>query len=77
MPHPHKFEIADKDAILCLIDKLEKHAHKNGEQNERLRKAVSWAEKQAVAVEPSEAGEREIAFYHGLLTGYAVALNLH
>ena len=75
MIHSHKFEIADPEAILCLIEKIEKHAQAGDGRHERLRKAMAWAEKQAKSLEGGH-DEKQMAFYHGLLTGYGVALNL-
>lgn len=74
MQHTHKFEIGDLDAITTLVEKLEAHAAESS--SERLRRAVKWAEQQAVKLEWSKASERDLAFFHGLLTGYAVALKL-
>jgi hypothetical protein len=72
--HTHKFEIADPDAVGTLIGKIEGLGPE--ERRLRLRRAVRWAEEQAVALELGHAGEKEVAFFHGLLTGYAVALKL-
>jgi len=76
MLHTHRFGIGDPDAVASLIEKLESTpAH---EMAPRLGRAIRAAEARAIELElsPHEGGERDLAFYHGLLTGYAVALRI-
>jgi len=76
MLHTHRFGIGDSDAIASLIEKLE--STPPGEVNPRFGKAIRTAETRAGEIEqsPREDGGRDLAFYHGLLTGYAVALRM-
>ena len=66
--HTHKFTIADHDAVETLMDKLADRG-KGNRHKERLLQALS------VAARRSNEETRQ-AFFHGLLTGYAVALKL-
>lgn len=69
--HTHKFTIADQDAVRVLVDKVLDHsAHQ--QRRDKLLRAVRDASR---GYESSTASERR-AFFHGLLTGYAVALKL-
>lgn len=68
--HTHRFTIADRDAVETLIDKLAQRG--KGDHKERLLQALSVA---ARRYEGSNEQVRQ-AFFHGLLTGYAVALKL-
>jgi hypothetical protein len=68
--HTHKFSIADDDAVQVLLRKL---GAPNGSRNvdgERLYKALASAARR-YAQSKQEASQ---AFFHGLLTGYAVGL---
>jgi hypothetical protein len=69
--HSHQFTIADQDAVRELIRKL---AGKSSTQprRDRLLRALDDA---ARHYQDSEQKVRQ-AFFHGLLTGYAVALKL-
>jgi len=69
--HTHKFTIADHDAVETLMDKLADRG-KGNRHKERLLQALSVA---ARRYEGSNEETRQ-AFFHGLLTGYAVALKL-
>jgi hypothetical protein len=70
-PHNHTFTIADQDAVHTLLDKLlEGGSHQF--RREKLLRAVRDASRR---YENSSEKERQ-AFFHGLLTGYAVALKL-
>ena len=71
MAHTHRYTIADDQAVEVLIDKLLSHgAHQ--ERREKLMRALDDASRQYnVATEKDRK-----AFFHGLLTGYAVALKL-
>jgi hypothetical protein len=68
--HTHKFSIADGDAVQVLLKKL---GAPNGSRNvdgEKLHKALASAA-QGYAESSQENSQ---AFFHGLLTGYAVGL---
>ncbi len=69
--HSHQFTIADQDAVRELVRKL---AGKSSAQSRRdkLLRALDDA---ARHYQDSEQKVRQ-AFFHGLLTGYAVALKL-
>jgi hypothetical protein len=69
--HSHKFTIADDDAVRVLLAKLLKSGGKQG-QREKLLRALDDA---ARHYKDSNQKVRQ-AFFHGLLTGYAVALKL-
>ena len=69
--HSHKFTIADDDAVRALVDKL---AGGGGHQarREKLLRALD-----AAARHYKNSNEKlRRAFFHGLLTGYAVALKM-
>ena len=69
--HTHKLGIADDEAVQILLDKLLVGAA-HQERREKLLKALDEAFKHY-----QDATEKERqAFFHGLLTGYAVALKL-
>ena len=69
--HSHKFTIADDEAVLALVDKLAgKGAHQL--RREKLLRALEDAMRH---YKDSNLKVRR-AFFHGLLTGYAVALKL-
>jgi len=69
--HSHLFTIADDDAVEVLISKLGSSRSRQRQRN-RLRAALEQAIEQY-----READEKERkAFFHGMLTGYAVALKL-
>ncbi|MFY9528205.1 MAG: hypothetical protein WBC04_25265 [Candidatus Acidiferrales bacterium] len=71
MRHPRKFYIADEEAVKVLINKLHDSGHKQL-RRERLLQALEDASRHYRST--SENNRR--AFFHGLLTGYAVALKL-
>lgn len=69
--HSHRFTIADDDAVCALIDKLtQSGTHQL--RREKLLKALDDAMRH---YRDSNQKVRQ-AFFHGLLTGYAVALKL-
>jgi hypothetical protein len=69
--HSHQFTIADREAVRLLRDKVAAWgAHQ--QRREKLLKALDRA---ACSYGNSAQKERQ-AFFHGLLTGYAVALKL-
>lgn len=69
--HLHKFTIADEDAVRTLVEKqLREHGRR--ENREKLMRALDDALRR---YNETDAQARQ-AFFHGLLTGYAVALNL-
>lgn len=70
IPHSHKFTIADEDAVRTLVEKL-----MNGKHREHHEKLVHALDDAARYYKDSNQKVRQ-AFFHGLLTGYAVALKL-
>lgn len=77
--HDHKFAIGDPAALKSLVEKLDLHGSEQKRRN-RLLKAVRKAEEIAKAASSKNPKKKykpeEIAFYHGLLTGYSVALRI-
>jgi hypothetical protein len=71
MPHDHKYTIADDKAVQVLLDKMVGGGTRQ-RRREKLLKALDEASRH---YENSSQKERQ-AFFHGLLTGYAVALKL-
>jgi hypothetical protein len=69
--HTHKYTITDQDAVQTLVDKLVNGSGGRGNR-EKLLHALDVA-----ARHYADSDERvRQAFFHGLLTGYAVALKL-
>ncbi len=71
MAHRHKFTIADDEAVRVLVKKLLDGGSRQ-QRRDKLLKALGEASRH---YKRSSAKERR-AFFHGLLTGYAVALKL-
>ncbi len=71
MLHAHKYSIADDEAVRVLLDKL----LGGGTQQKRRAKLLKALEQASRRYKNSGQKERQ-AFFHGLLTGYAVALKL-
>ncbi len=71
MLHNHKYAIADNEAVEVLLNKMLVGGTRQ-RRREKLLKALDEASKH---YEDSGQKERQ-AFFHGLLTGYAVALKL-
>jgi hypothetical protein len=71
MPHDHKYIIADDKAVQVLLDKMLGGGTRQ-KRREKLLKALDEASRH---YENTTQKERQ-AFFHGLLTGYAVALKL-
>ena len=72
MPHHrHQFTIADAEAVRVLTKKVTAWGS-HQQRREKLLKALNQA---ARSYGNSKQRERQ-AFFHGLLTGYAVALKL-
>jgi hypothetical protein len=69
--HSHRFTIADDEAVRVLLSKLVGSGVKQG-RREKLLRALDDA---ARHYKDSNQKVRQ-AFFHGLLTGYAVALTL-
>jgi hypothetical protein len=69
--HSHKFTIADDDAVRALVDKLV-----NGGPKELRRQKLLRALDDATRHYKDSNQKVRQAFFHGLLTGYAVALKL-
>jgi len=67
--HSHKFTIADDEAVLALVEKL---VGPSQARREKLLRALDDASRH---YKDSNQKVRR-AFFHGLLTGYAVALKL-
>jgi hypothetical protein len=71
MVHGHRFIIADDEAVKVLLDKMLGGGTRQ-KSREKLLKALDEASRH---YQSSSQKERQ-AFFHGLLTGYAVALKL-
>jgi hypothetical protein len=71
MSHDHKYAIADDEAVRVLLDKMLGGGSRQV-RREKLLKALDEASRH---YKDSSQKERQ-AFFHGLLTGYAVALKL-
>jgi len=71
MVHGHRFTIADDDAVQVLLDKMLGGGTRQ-KRREKLLKALDEASRH---YQSTSQKERQ-AFFHGLLTGYAVALKL-
>jgi hypothetical protein len=69
--HSHKFTIADDDAVRALVEKLTD----GGRHQERREKLLRALDDAILHYKDSNQKVRQ-AFFHGLLTGYAVALKL-
>jgi hypothetical protein len=69
--HSHKFTIADDDAVSALVDKLV-DGGKHQQRREKLLLALDDATRH---YKDSDQKVRQ-AFFHGLLTGYAVTFKL-
>ena len=70
--HSHQFTIADDEAVRALVEKLVGGQASNQARRERLLRALDDATRH---YKDSNQKVRR-AFFHGLLTGYAVALKL-
>jgi hypothetical protein len=70
-PHNHKYTIADEEAVQLLLRKL----LTGGPHQQRREKLLKALDQAARRYEDSNQKQRQ-AFFHGLLTGYAVALKL-
>jgi len=70
--HSHKFTIADDEAVLALVEKLVGGHPSNQARRDKLLRALDDATRH---YKDSNQKIRR-AFFHGLLTGYAVALKL-
>ena len=69
--HTHQYTIADDEAVKVLLDKL-LSGGSHQQRREKLLKALDEASRR---YNTSTQKVRK-AFFHGLLTGYAVALKL-
>jgi phage terminase small subunit len=69
--HPHPFVIADSDAVRALSAKVEAWG-----QHQQRREKLLQAFKEAAEAYGNAPNKDRQAFFHGLLTGYAVALKL-
>ncbi len=69
--HSHKYTIADDEAVRLLVQKLTT----KGTQQQRRERLLQALDQAARRYKGSREKERQ-AFFHGLLTGYAVALKL-
>ncbi|MGH9437052.1 MAG: hypothetical protein ACRD22_03955 [Terriglobia bacterium] len=70
--HPHPFVIADCDAVRALSTKVEAW----GQHQQRREKLLKAFREAACAYGSAHDDKERQAFFHGLLTGYAVALKL-
>jgi hypothetical protein len=71
MAHGHRFTIADDEAVQVLLDKM----LGGGTRQKRREKLLKTLDEASRHYENTNQNERQ-AFFHGLLTGYAVALKL-
>ena len=71
MAHDHKYSIADDQAVHVLLDKM----LGGGTRQRRREKPLKALGEASQRYKNSSQKERQ-AFFHGLLTGYAVALKL-
>jgi hypothetical protein len=69
--HTHQYTIADDEAVSVLLDKL----LSSGSHQQRREKLLKALEEASRRYYDTTVKERK-AFFHGLLTGYAVALKL-
>ena len=70
-PHGHIYSIADDEAVHVLLDKM----LGGGTRQMRREKLLKALDQASQRYKNSGQKERQ-AFFHGLLTGYAVALKL-
>jgi hypothetical protein len=68
--HTHKFSIADQDAVFELLKHVSAPKGSQAVDKQRLLAALAAAVRRYEAARP----ETSRAFFHGLLTGYAVGL---
>jgi hypothetical protein len=71
MPHDHRYTIADNQAVQVLLDKM-----LGGGTRQRGREKLLKALEEASQRYQTTSHKERQAFFHGLLTGYAVALKL-
>ena len=69
--HSHQYTIADDEAVKVMLDKL-LASGPHQQRREKLLKALDEASRRYYSTTLKE----RKAFFHGLLTGYAVALKL-
>ena len=69
--HSHRFTIADDEAVRALVDKLA-----GGGARQVRREKLLRALDDATRHYKNSNEKTRRAFFHGLLTGYAVALKL-
>ena len=69
--HTHQYTIADDEAVKVLLEKL----LSGGPHQQRREKLLKALDDASQRYNSSTQKERK-AFFHGLLTGYAVALKL-
>ena len=69
--HTHQYTIADDEAVKVLLDKL-LSGGSHQQRREKLLKALDEASQRYT----SSTQKVRKAFFHGLLTGYAVGLKL-
>jgi hypothetical protein len=68
--HTHKFSIADNDTVRVLLNKIDAPNGSHSVDEEKLLRALDCAALQY----NRSSHEASQAFFHGLLTGYAVGL---
>lgn len=69
--HTHRYTLGDEEAVELLVDKL----LTNGAHQRRREKLLA-ARNQAVRRYKTSNQKQRQALFHGLLTGYAVAVKL-
>ena len=70
-PHSHRFTIADDEAVETLMRKLEKSGF-DRQNRSKLQQSLETAMQEYNGTSDAE----RKAFFHGMLTGYGVALKL-
>lgn len=68
--HTHRFSIADKDAVRVLLNKIGTPHGSHSVDEKKLLKALAAAARKYSQSRPGVSQ----AFFHRLLTGYAVGL---
>lgn len=68
--------IGEAEAVEVLFNKIQGHGRPQDEQRQRLLEAVEWAHRMYEGRVPEVDDPEQRAFYHGLLTGYSVAMRL-
>lgn len=68
--------VGEAEAVDVLFRKILDHTRPSDSQRQRLLEAVEWARRKYEGSVKDVEDREQRAFYHGLLTGYAVAMRL-